>query len=166
MKILYPLGLLAGVALVTVVAVKTSKKRADGPATPPERAPTPTAPPTGQEGSSGPMRPPGPKPEAKPFYLMPEATGDVVHIEDLKALLPWVLDKAKELKVGKFTGIASALDKIAKDTSHKKILGIVVKQLPELGQIKWGDVKKLAGKIPWTAIGPMAKAWLATKGLG
>lgn len=114
-------------------------------------------------GPEGASKPP---PVILPFILRPEATGDVMEINDLAKMLPWAIKRAKDLGVRDWGSTKAALEKIASATTGKRILSVVMTQLPQMGAIPWEQVLDYGKNVPWSMIKPAAQAWLKSKGIG
>lgn len=100
-----------------------------------------------------------------PFRMLPEATGDVLEITDLGKMVPWMVARAKELRINDFASARAALEQIGKSVTGKKILSVVMTQLPQIDAIPWADALALANNLPWRAVLPIAKQWIKAQGI-
>lgn len=112
-----------------------------------------------QEGGGAPM-------PSLPFDLIPQGAGETLQINNLRAMLPYVLDLAKKVKANNLSDARGVIDQVAKLVTNKQIRQVALSQLPNLGAIPWGDVRGALKSIPWGGIKPIAQGWLASKGIG
>ncbi len=120
--------------------------------------PAPTEPPGGGPVGGGVMLP----------FRVSETPGDGpngLEITDASAMVKWIANAVKQLKLGKLAMADDVLGQLAVMISKKRIGSVRLKQLPKLGQVRWEDLLDLVKGVPWKGVLPLAKSFLKGQGI-